>query len=219
MRTIVVGDIHGCLREVKTLVSNLIKSKKYNPKKDRLIFLGDYIDRGENPRGVIKYIRGLQEKYNNVIALMGNHEDMMINYVNGDKDSYWEYNGYEKTLKSYSGYPDDFEDDYKWIKTLPLYFEDEHHIYVHAGIDPGVPMENQKRETLLWVRDRFIYSCGEFNKQVIFGHTPELAGVYSTLAGNIGIDTGCVFGGKLTAMIIESDGTESGYYAVSKLEN
>lgn len=219
MRTIVVGDIHGCCQELKQLISELIKCKKYNPKKDRLIFLGDYIDRGDDPRGVIRYIRQLQEKYNNVIALMGNHEDMMINYVNGDKDSYWEYNGYEKTLKSYAGYPDDFKDDYKWVKTLPLYFEDEHHIYVHAGIDPKIPMEKQNRNTLLWVRDRFIYSYSNFSKPVIFGHTPELAGVYSTLAGNIGIDTGCVFGGKLTAMIIESDGTESGYYAVDKLEN
>lgn len=216
MRTIVVGDIHGCCKELKQLISELIECKKYNPKKDRLIFLGDYIDRGDDPRGVIRYIRRLQEKYDNVIALMGNHEDMMIKYSNGDKYSGWEYNGYEKTLWSYAEHKKELADDYKWMKNLPLYFEDEHRIYVHAGIEPGVPMENQKRETLLWVRDNFIYDCRDFSKRVIFGHTPDLSSAYKTIAGNIGIDTGCVFGGKLTALLIDADGIEQEIYSVEK---
>ena len=82
MRTIVIGDVHGCYRELEELVSKLIEEKKYTPDQDRLIFIGDYIDRGDNPRLAVKYVRQLQEKYGeNVITLMGNHEDMLLAYL------------------------------------------------------------------------------------------------------------------------------------------
>ena len=85
MKTIVIGDIHGCYRELDLLVSGLIKEGRYVPEEDRLIFLGDYIDRGDNPRLAVKYVRDLQDMYGDkVIALMGNHEDMLLDYVTLD---------------------------------------------------------------------------------------------------------------------------------------
>lgn len=215
MKTIVVGDIHGCYNELKKLMENLISEEIYNPETDRLIFLGDYIDRGDNPRKVVKYVRDLQEKYSDVICLMGNHEDMMIQYYSGNLDSGWTWNGNQPTLKSYEGYDKDFVNDLAWMRKLPLYFEDDNFIYVHAGIDKSKSMKKQDRDTLLWIRENFIYNVHEYKKTVIFGHTPKTFEPYYTWGGDICLDGGCVYGGILSALVIE-DGIEQDFYGVTK---
>lgn len=208
MRTIVIGDIHGCYDELKTLLNKLEKSKKYNKKTDKLIFLGDYIDRGDNSRLVIKLIRKLQKNNKNVIALMGNHEDMLLDYLDGIDNS-WLYNGANKTMNSYKGFDADFADDIKWMAKLPLYHKDKNFIYVHAGLDLSKPLSKQLKETLLWIREDFIFNTTKYNKRIIYGHTPSFsmgnsAKPYS-FNNNICIDTSCVFGGALTALIIDND--------------
>ena len=223
MRTIAIGDVHGCYEELKVLMHNLLKEKVYNPKTDKLVFLGDYIDRGDNPKKVVKYIRNLQKDNENVIAIMGNHEDMLLEWFNGDKDSGWLWNGYEHTIESYQDkderfLDEDFLDDIIWMNNLPLYYEDDYFVYVHAGINPNFPMEKQSRYTLLWTRNEFIYNRKKYHKQVIFGHTPDLHNPYYTTNGqNVCIDTGCVFGGYLTALVIDND-TVKQYYKVKKGE-
>lgn len=217
MRTIVISDIHGCYNELKELLSTLEENKAYNKDVDKLIFLGDYIDRGKDSRLVIKLIRELQENNNNVIALMGNHEDMLLDYLN-DKSNSWIWNGYKNTMESYDGFNEQFKDDVEWIKNLPLYYEDEYFIYVHAGVDAYKTMEQQSKNTLLWIREPFIYGVKEYHKKVIFGHTPTmyLTEEYKpvrTFTDNIDIDTGCVYGGALTALIIDDDKT-NGFYQV-----
>lgn len=217
VRTIAIGDIHGCYTELKTLLNSLETDGKYNKNTDKLVFLGDYIDRGENSRLVIELIRNLQKDNKNVIALMGNHEDMMIDYFYGI-DNCWTYNGYLETMKSYTGFNEQLKSDLEWMKNLPLYYEDDNFIYVHAGIDTEKIMEEQNRDTLLWVRESFIYNIEEYYKQVVFGHTPTvtLNGMYKpvyTQTNNIGIDTGCVYGGALSALIIE-DGKVDGFYQI-----
>ena len=211
MRTIVIGDIHGCHNELMELISMLTEEKKYTPEKDRLIFIGDYIDRGDNPRMVVKYVMGLHDRYGeNVIALMGNHEDMLLNYVT-IADQNWLYNGYEATLLSYEGYKDDFMKDIRWMAGLPHYYEDEYFVYVHAGIDKDLPMDRQNYETLLWARQEFYFDSRTYDKKVIFGHTPTMfMGEDNTPqwlndGNDIAIDTGCVYDGRLTALIIEND--------------
>ena len=167
MKTIVIGDVHGCYEELKDLIMTLENNGEYNRELDKIVFLGDYIDRGKNSRMVIKFIRDLQ-KSGNVVALMGNHEDMLIGYIN-DIDISWTLNGHTATLDSYRGYDKQFFDDIEWMKTLPLYHEDEHCVYVHAGIDVEKPMEEQDRMTLLWVRDEFIYDGRKYHKKVVTG--------------------------------------------------
>lgn len=221
MKTIVIGDVHGCYNELKGLIKKLKKNGEYNKKIDRLIFLGDYIDRGSDSRKVIGFIKNLQKHNKNVIALMGNHEDMLLDYLKGVDDC-WTWNGHDTTIESYKGYLKHFNDDIEWIKNLPLYYEDEHFIYVHAGIDIDKPMNEQSKHTLLWIREPFIHNSNKYNKQVIFGHTPtfnlngESKPVY-TFNNNIAIDTGCVFGGALTALVIE-DGEISGFYQQEKIK-
>ena len=142
-----------------------------------------------------------------MIALMGNHEDMLLNYLRGDDT--WLYNGYNATLESYKGCFDELQDDLDWMEKLPLYHEDDDFIYVHAGINPHIKMENQNRNTLLWTREQFYYAQDAESKRVIFGHTPTqlLTGEDKPVMidGNIDIDTGCVFGGGLTALMIDGD--------------
>lgn len=219
MRTIVIGDVHGCYNELKDLISILEEEGEYKKGIDKLIFLGDYIDRGDNSRLVIEFIRNLQENNENVIALMGNHEDMLLGYLDEGDDS-WLWNGYKSTMDSYKNFDKQFDDDVRWIRNLPLYHEDKHFVYVHAGIDPYKPMKKQSRNTLLWVREPFIYSMKEYRKKVIFGHTPtislteEYKPIY-TFTKNIGIDTACVFGGALTALIIDDDEV-NGFYQSRK---
>lgn len=220
MRTIVIGDIHGCYDELIDLYYTLEEKGEYNKDTDKLIFLGDYIDRGDDSRLVIKFIRSLQEDNNNVIALMGNHEDMLLDYYKGVDDC-WTFNGHRQTMDSYKGFEEQFKDDIQWMKTLPLYHEDEHFVYVHGGIDVNKPMEEQDAYTLLWIREPFIYNAKEYHKRVVFGHTPTMGlnGKYEpvcTFANNIDIDTGCVFGGALTALIIDDDKID-GYYQIDKI--
>ncbi len=215
MRTIAISDVHGCYRELKNLILTLEKKGEYNKNTDKLVFLGDYIDRGEDSRLVIEYIRSLQKNNDNVIALMGNHEDMLLNYLNGFDES-WLYNGYKDTMMSYRGFDKQLDDDIEWMENLPLYHEDEYFIYVHAGIDVDKPMEKQNKHTLLWIREPFIYNTKKYHKRVVFGHTPtvnlncEYKPVY-TETNNLDIDTGCVYGGALTAVIIEDDKVKKSY--------
>lgn len=224
MRTIAIGDIHGSITELNKLLNDIIEKEIYTPNIDKLIFLGDYIDRGENSRLVIRKIRELQDTYDNVIALMGNHEDMAIEYYDGYGEN-WLYsgNGNNATLDSYKGYFEEFISDLAWMKTLPLYHEDDNFIYVHAGIDVNKPLAEQDRNDLLWIRDKFIYSLKELDKKVVFGHTPTFfltndnKPVY-TVTRNINIDTGCVYdGGALTALII-NEGTVEGFYQIERKE-
>lgn len=209
MKTIVIGDTHGCFNELRDLIAELKESGEYNATNDRLIFLGDYIDRGDDSSRVIKFIRELQKNNENVIALMGNHEDMLIKWSDRMSDD-WLYNGYNATLNSYEGDYNQFRDDINWMRSLPTYYEDEHFVYVHAGINPAKPLDKQSKYDLLWVRETFIYNPQVFNKTVIFGHTPSVSITeeckpFKTITGHIGIDTACVFGGNLTALIIEDD--------------
>lgn len=222
MKTIVIGDVHGCYNELKELIATLEAEGEYKRGIDKLVFLGDYIDRGDDSRLVIEFVRKLQEENDNVIALMGNHEDMLLNYIDRTDDS-WTWNGHVSTLNSYKGFNNQFKKDVQWMRSLPLYHEDEHFVYVHAGIDPYKPMEEQTRNTLLWVREPFIYGLQEYHKSVIFGHTPSITldeewKPVRTFTNNIDIDTGCVYGGALTALIIDNDEID-GFYQVRKEEN
>jgi serine/threonine protein phosphatase 1 len=179
-----IGDIHGCLWSLEKLLNIL----PVNWGKDLVIFLGDYIDRGPNPKGVIEKVLELKELYGDkIIPLKGNHEWM-----------------FERFLKSY--YKDGElkipEEHLNFLKELKLYYETEDYIFVHAGLRPGKKLEEQNEEDLLWIRESFYFSEYKFPKTIVFGHTPFP--VPLILNDRIGIDTGCVYGGKLTAIELPS---------------
>ena len=205
-RIFAIGDIHGCNRELKQLLA-LIRP---DPLTDALVFIGDYIDRGSESRGVIDTLLGLKKKFPRLICLKGNHESMFLNYyLEGRDEELYIINGGGMTLSSYgitladaragTGFP---EDHLLFIDALPLYYETETHIFVHAGLRPGIPLSEQSPDDLLWIRDEFIYSDCDFGKTVVFGHTPLHEPLIQ--ANKIGIDTGLVFGRHLTCIELTS---------------
>lgn len=209
MRTIVIGDIHGCIRELKSLIKKLIKDGEYVLDEDRLIFLGDYIDRGDDSRAVVDYVRDLCNNHKNIIALRGNHEEMAYDFwKNGNK--LWFRNSGQFTIQEYKDEETllldqkAFADDVCWGKSLPVYFEDDNFIYVHAGFSGYWNTEaDYDEDYMLWARKEFIYEGKRCRKTVIFGHTPFSNVPFFTGGGNLCIDTGCVYGERLTAVIIE----------------
>jgi serine/threonine protein phosphatase 1 len=121
-------------------------------------------------------------------------------------------NGGRNTLASYEGHEEEFEDDQKWMSNLPTSFEDKKRIFVHAGLQPDVPTMDQSDRTKLWIRGLFLNFKGDFPKYVVHGHTPTLSenGEDQPIKyrNRCNIDTGAVFGGKLTAALFNEEDVE-----------
>lgn len=203
MKTYVIGDIHGCFAQFQKLLE-VIKPDLRN---DRLIMLGDYIDRGPNSYLTLRKIIHLQKEFGNqhVILLRGNHEQMAIDYLNTPTYlSNWSWNGGASTLKDLQKHGDDLANYKDFLQGLPLYYEDEHFIYVHGGIRYGICLDEQKESDLLWLREEFYRNPASEKKPVIFGHTPTrtINGAWKPYIhrNRIGIDTGCVYEGFLSAL-------------------
>jgi serine/threonine protein phosphatase 1 len=195
-RVFVVGDIHGCLNPLKDLISKI----DWNPDRDGLIFIGDYVDRGENPKGVVDFLIELSGESPNVRFLLGNHEAEFLDFINQhDLERYLRFGG-ERTLLSYSinGNMRIPPEHISFLNSLELYIELDEYLIVHAGLQPGVKIQKQDLRDIIWIREQFIYSDYDFGKTVIFGHTPFPAPFVKK--NKIGIDTGAVFGNKLTCI-------------------
>ncbi len=197
----VIGDIHGCLDLLKDLMNKI----PYRPKRDRLIFLGDYIDRGEDSKGVVDFILSLKEESDNIDFLLGNHEAMLLDYLKGKNRDIYLFNGGTTTLASYraaqesQGKSSFIPDKHiSFFSELRPYVELDNYYVVHAGFRPGKSVENQDLNDMIWIRYEFINSNYDFGKKVIFGHTPFSEPL--VMPTKIGIDTGAVYGNKLTCV-------------------
>lgn len=219
-----IGDIHGMLTKLNVLLEMIPIDKD----QDTIVFLGDYLDRGPNPKGVVQRIIDLKESGFNVVALKGNHEAVLLKMLEW-KNDYWMYReGFEgePTLKDYSYYLNRecqsgseniaakylfFETEpggtlaipvthYQFLTTLKLYYETEDFIFVHAGVNPNYPINEQTENDLLWITEQFLLSNATFEKTIVHGHSvskkPEMK-LY-----RIGIDTGACYGGKLTCVCL-----------------
>ncbi len=198
-----IGDIHGHLESLERLMEKI----KPDLEKDQLVFMGDYIDRGPNSKGVVDYILRLKNLAppENVVCLKGNHEAMFLNFLQGKDIELFLFNGGLSTIKEYWGR--DWEhrerlvlppDHDKFYRELKLYYETPEYIFVHGGLKPGVPLAEQDEEDLLWIRGEFITALDDFGRKVIFGHTPFKQPLL--LPNKIGIDTGAAYGNLLTCL-------------------
>ncbi len=197
-----VGDVHGCFSRLRDLMDLIAP----DPERDTVVFIGDYIDRGPNPQTVVDFVLEIKETLPHTVCLLGNHEQMFLDYYCKDRDEQiFVYNGGRSTLASYS--PNGIwsgkkpivpEEHLQFFASLALYYETDDYLFVHAGLRPGIPLQKQDREDLIWIRGEFIVSKLNFGKVVVFGHTP----FYEPLIepNKIGIDTGAVYGGKLTCV-------------------
>ncbi len=200
-RTVVIGDIHGCLDSLNNLLELIL------PKADTLIFLGDYVNRGPDSQGVVERLLALQKHHPRLITLKGNHEFMFQQYFDGQESSLFLRVGGKETLASY-GIPHNVSEPLpllpathvQFFRNLPLFFGDQHALYVHAGLEPNRHITLQRPQWCLWAREKFINASFQLGKPIIFGHTvfprPYI------VDDKIGIDTGAVYGGQLTALIL-----------------
>ncbi len=199
-KTFIITDIHGCLQALEDLLAKL----QPDLQQDNIIFLGDYIDRGPAAKQVVEKIISLQTQAPGIITLAGNHEQMLLDFLAGDRtDAYLQFGGLE-TLQSYGWQKGMAAENliparHKiFFRELLTYWQDDNYVYVHAGLEPGVHLSRQSREWLLWARD------GGGNtrhaKTIIHGHTVYPKPLITP--ERIGIDTGAVYGGRLTCLVL-----------------
>jgi len=199
-RIFAIGDIHGCMDKLGTLIDQLDIAFD----RDTLVFIGDYIDRGPHSFEVVQYLINFKKQHQNIVFLKGNHEDMLEKYLDGVDRFTYLANGGQQTLDSYlkqDRVPKTFpipDAHLDFFKSLVLFFETDHYIFVHAGLKNKIPLDLQNTHDLLWIRSDFIQSDYDFGKQVVFGHTPFPKPL--VLPNKIGIDTGAVYGNKLTCV-------------------
>lgn len=192
-RLLAFGDIHGCLTALQELLTRVSPSED-----DQLVFLGDYVDRGPDSAGVIGELLALRARWPRSVFLRGNHEQMLLDVLGGENPTTFLFNGGRNTIASYQargGWPPSREHRL-FLETLPMRYETDGFIFVHAGLRPGTPLAEQDPDDLLWIRQEFLDSSDDWGKSVVFGHTPRKEPLLAST--RIGLDTGCVYGGHLT---------------------
>ena len=224
-RAYVVGDIHGRLDLLEQLLEKIeadIASSK--ARKVLIVFVGDLIDRGPNSAQVVERLRTYSHPRVRAVFLLGNHEEVLLRILAGEADliAKWRWFGGDECLKSYGldsealvGMSD--ENALKLIgEAIPREhveflesFDDScrfgDYLFVHAGIRPGIEIDQQRQSDLRWIREPFLIDDTDHGFVVVHGHTisPEV----EVRSNRIGIDTGAYKTGILTALVIE--GTES----------
>ncbi|HCQ66068.1 MAG TPA: serine/threonine protein phosphatase [Rhodobacteraceae bacterium] len=222
-RVAVIGDVHGCDRLLLSLLNRL---GALDPPPDRLIFVGDLIDRGENSASVLSIAFGLQRRLDTgVVILRGNHEQMMLNFLDAPTTmaARWLRYGGLQTLASFGigGATETMSEAQAervrdklaealgptlidWLWDLPtLYTTGNVHV-VHAGADPALPLVEQSAHTLTWGHPDFLRRARRDGQWVVHGHT--IVDAVEANDGRIGVDTGAYATGRLSAAIIEPAG-------------
>ena len=215
-RVVVITDIHGCFDECKELLDRL----SFDKTKDMLINLGDTIDRGHQIYELFEFLHGLKEEMGDRFVLIrGNHEQMMLDATAGSRrdKELWYYNSGEKTVYSFINHKHKIQEFRSWYEAMPYYYTEERFQCVHACLKDEDPAKNDV-ETLIWGRD-----TDYEGKLVLTGHTPYKVPIYFKGSGAVAVieegiwmklpetgmiamDTGCVYGNRLTGMVIEKDG-------------
>ncbi len=211
-----IGDIHGEFLKLASLL-NKIEADGLAAK-DRLVFIGDYVDRGPDVPGVLDLMIRLKEKRPNTVFLRGNHDQAMLDARDiydpdrearlTKKDIVWwlEYGGRE-SVDSYRGsgpwYGRVPEAHWEFLASTTIEFREPPYIFVHAGLVPPGIKWNESEDARMWIRETFIGSKADFGGIVVFGHTPQDLFLPVVMDNKIGIDTGAAYGGPLTAVALD----------------
>jgi serine/threonine protein phosphatase 1 len=224
-RLYAIGDIHGRVDLLRAL-KDLIHEDAFRRQAPRnvVVYLGDYVDRGDESRAVIDVLLNEALPGFESYHLKGNHEDIMLRFLTDTSvgPSWLSYGGRE-TLRSYGIDPPNPyapavelqraqralaarlpREHLDFLRGLLLSHEEGDYLFVHAGVKPGVPLDEQREDDLLWIRDEFLLSDASFGRIVVHGHTitrdPDVR------RNRIGVDTGAFMSNRLTALVAE--GTE-----------
>ena len=220
----VVGDIHGCHILLTQIHKKILENSNNTIGNKLLIYLGDYIDRGPKIKETIQALLDFQSDNFQQMFLLGNHEQMMLDFINNVPDSLylWMLNGGDETLNSYGIKVTEFfnieiknkemirdellnkipKNHLQFFHNLTLYYKWGEYFFVHAGIDPDVPLDKQYKNTLIWQRSsKFFDNTKVFEKIIVHGHTPQPK--IENLANRINLDTGAFYTGILSCLIID----------------
>ena len=216
-RVYAIGDVHGCLEQLRALHAMIAQDIADRPVDQcLLIHLGDYVDRGPDCAEVVALLAaGPAVPGATVVNLMGNHEDMMIQAIGTGKaedGAHWMRNGGAESLLSWRigrnvpqivwatliPFPHQ-----QFLRGLALSHRVGPYFFVHAGVRPGMSIDGQKKDDLLWIREPFLSFKKDLGAVVVHGHTPVREP--AVRPNRIGIDTGAVLGGVLTCAILEGD--------------
>jgi len=204
MSLLAISDIHGCLHSLEKLIHEV------NPApNDQLIFLGDYVNRGPNSRGVIEFLINLSQRHR-CTFLRGNHEIMTL-IARHDEPiaSSWRLAGGRDTLRSYNALRESNwwqhipDEHWTFLEKTERLLVTPHHIFVHASIDPDHDLDQQPDEIIFWERFDHIRPHPS-GRKIICGHTPDRDGLIDDRGFATCIDTGCVFGAWLTCLNVET---------------
>ena len=223
-RLYVIGDIHGradLLRALHARIRADLNASR--PGRAVVIYLGDYIDRGEASFDVLDMLLDKPVAGAESVHLLGNHEDFMLTFLrDASVGDLWLKNGGDATLYSYGvGLPPvaDREERHRLMReALETKLPDRHlafltglkllhvegdYAFVHAGIKPGRPLDEQVAEDALWIRAEFLDSRADHGKCIVHGHT--VTKDVDVRSNRIGVDTGAYFSGLLTCLVLEGD--------------
>ena len=221
----VVGDIHGCHIFLTQIHKKILDKSNYTSGNKLLIYLGDYIDRGPKIKETIQALLNFQPDNFQQIFLLGNHEQMMLDFINNVPDSLylWILNGGNKTLNSYGIKDTEFfnnetksnetirdelvnnipKNHLQFFNNLTLSYQWGEYFFVHAGIDPDVSLNKQDKNTLIWQRrSKFFNNTKVLEKIIVHGHTPQSK--IENLSNRINLDTGAFYTGILSCLIIDT---------------
>jgi serine/threonine protein phosphatase 1 len=222
-RVYAVGDVHGCLVQLKALKALVAADNARKATADvTVLYVGDYVDRGADSKGVLDEIRRPVEGIGAMVHLKGNHEAMMVQFLRDPiRARDWLHNGGLETLASFGvdgamakrGFDMDTTRDAlsaalgaereEWLHNLPLSTRIGDYFFCHAGVRPGIALEAQRENDLLWIREPFLNSRKDFGAMIIHGHTPGTEP--EVRANRINLDTACFATGRLTAAVIDGD--------------
>ena len=217
-RIYAIGDIHGrddLLRSIHRMIRD--DCERRPQRHVTVVYLGDYIDRGPGSKSVIDTILTDSVEDTESVALLGNHEEMMLHFLQDPRHSeLWIRNGGGATLSSYGvqGRADEGPEYLRnelmsnlpaahlefFCNLEPMYLSGEYG-FVHAGIRPGRPLEQQRLEDLVWIREEFLYSEVNHGRCIVHGHT--IRRDVDIQSNRIGIDTGAFFTQMLTCLVLE----------------
>ena len=219
LRIYAIGDVHGCYHELCLLLEFIeLDQKTFPAARHRIVFLGDYVDRGPNNRRVIEKLIELQLSEMDVEFLLGNHDERILTFIN-NPDLVWDDVmkwGGARTLEDYGVVPRAGESEASVHQRFSDALPREHvsflanlkpcthsgdYFFCHAGIRPGKSIHNQAVHDLIWIRYDFLLHEAPFEKVVVHGHTP--ADEVEVKSNRINVDTRCYQSGVLTAVVLE----------------
>jgi len=223
-RIYVIGDIHGRADLLARLHAEIVDDAATAGERIKVVvYLGDYVDRGLQSFEIVdalihEPLQGFER-----VHLRGNHEDMMLKFLDAPRDATWIFNGGDATLASYGVMissmimlPSDLADlsarlgnalpaDHRdFLEGLDYFHVEGDYLFVHAGLRPGVPLAAQRHSDMMWIRERFLNSDADFGRRIVHGHS--IRTVPEIRPNRIGIDTGAFFMGRLTCLVL--DGAE-----------